>query len=230
MANELAGNRQLEDQSPPEAARPAMGSPWHGLPIDRNGPFIQRFQSLARDPKIAIAITYLERWSGAPRNSLSLIDRQGEIQLTYAKVHTCDFNDDEFALTPGTDFPIATIDTAAGPVTIGAMICYDRELPESARILTVQGAEIILTPNACGLEVNRISQFRRWGAENMIGMAMANYAAPQHNGHSAAVECIACTPTGEMRDTLLIEAGEGEGIFIASFDLDVLRAYRARGI
>lgn len=46
---------------PPKAARPPLGSPWHGLPIDRNGPFIQRFHSLARDLRIAIAITNLER-------------------------------------------------------------------------------------------------------------------------------------------------------------------------
>ncbi len=215
---------------PPEAARPAMGSPWHGLPIDRDGHFIQRFQSPARDLKIAIAITYLERWPGAPRNSLSLIDRHGELHLTYAKVHTCDFNDDEFALTPGTDFPVATIETAAGPLAIGAMNCYDRELPEIGRILAVQGTEIVLTPNACGLALNRISQFRTRAFENMIGMAMANYAAPQQNGHSVAFDGVACTPTGEMRAGLLIEAGEGEGIFIASFDLDTLRAYRARGI
>ncbi len=42
---------------------------------------------------MAIALTYLERWpAGAPRNTVSLIGRRGEIVLTYAKVHTCDFS------------------------------------------------------------------------------------------------------------------------------------------
>ena len=38
------------------------------------------------------------------------------------------------------------------------MICYDREFPESARILMLQGAELILVPNACGLDLNRLAQ------------------------------------------------------------------------
>ena len=40
------------------------------------------------------------------------------------------------------------LDTASGNVKVGAMICYDREFPESARILMLKGAEIILVPNA----------------------------------------------------------------------------------
>jgi predicted amidohydrolase len=40
------------------------------------------------------------------------------------------------------------------------MICFDREFPESARILMLKGAELILTPNSCPLEENRIGQFR----------------------------------------------------------------------
>ena len=71
------------------------------------------------------------------------------------------------------------------------MICFDREFPESARILMLKGAELILTPNACELEANRIGQFRTRAFENMLGMAMANYAIPQENGHSVAFDGIA---------------------------------------
>jgi len=38
------------------------------------------------------------------------------------------------------------------------MICFDREQPESARILMLKGAESILTPNACGLDELRLDQ------------------------------------------------------------------------
>src|SRR5439155_26269347 len=120
----------------------------------------------------------MERWPGAPRNSVSLIDQHGRIVLTYAKVHTCDF-DMESALTPGDDFYVGTLDTTEGLVKIGAMICYDREFPESARILMLKGAELIITPNACKLEANRLGQFRARAMENMVGLAMTNYAAPQ---------------------------------------------------
>jgi N-carbamoylputrescine amidase len=143
---------------------------------------------------MAIAITYLERWDGAPRNSISLIDRRGEITMTY----------------------------------VGAMICHDREFPEIARILMLEGAELILTPNACDLEANRIGQFRARAFENMVGVAMANYAAPQANGHSAAFDGMACDAEGNSRDTLVVEAGEG--IYLAAFDIDQIREYLARGV
>ena len=77
-----------------------------------------------------------------------MFDRRGRCTLTYAKVHTCDF-EAERNLTPGDDFYVAELDTREGPVAIGAMICYDREFPESARILMLKGAESILVPNAC---------------------------------------------------------------------------------
>jgi len=102
--------------------------------VAADGSFVGHFRALSRELGMAIALTYLERWTGAPRNSVSVIDRWGEIALTYAKVHTCDFGM-EAACTPGDGFPVATLDTAAGPVRVGAMICYDREFPESARIL-----------------------------------------------------------------------------------------------
>ncbi len=42
-------------------------------------------------------------------------------------------------LTAGNDFYVAGLDTAQGNVKIGSMICYDREFPESARILMLKG-------------------------------------------------------------------------------------------
>jgi predicted amidohydrolase len=152
--------------------------------------------------------------------------------LTYAKVHTCDFAPEiDGACTPGEDFYVTTLDTAQGDVKIGAMICYDREFPESARILMLKGAEIILTPNACTLDAPRLKQFQTRAFENMVGVAMANYAAPQNNGHSCAYDPeLYIKNDGETRDPLVVEAGESEGIYLAAFDLERLRAYRAREI
>ena len=201
---------------------------WQMQAISRDDSFITHFRNLAKELEMAIALTYLEKWNGAPRNSVSLIDRRGEIVLTYAKVHTCEF-DVECALTPGNDFPVCSLRTEQGEVKIGFMICFDREFPESARILMLKGAELILTPNACGLESHRIAQFRTRAYENMVGVAMTNYAAPQNNGHSIAFDAVAYPVIdGEPRDTLIIEAGEMEDIYLASFDMDSIRAYRER--
>lgn len=201
---------------------------WESLAIGRDDRFIIHFRDLARELKMAIALTYLERWKGRPRNSVSLIDRHGHIVLTYAKVHTCEF-DVESVLTPGDDFPVCELDTEKGKVIIGCMICYDREFPESARILMLKGAELILTPNACTLDDPRLSQFKTRAFENMVGVAMTNYASPQNNGHSAAYDGMAYPVVdGEARNTLVVEAGEGEGVYLAQFDINALREYRER--
>lgn len=199
---------------------------WQAQAITRDSPFITHFRDLAKELHMAIAITYLEQWPGAPRNTVSLIDRHGEMILTYAKIHTCDFATLESACTPGEDFYVSELDTGRGTLKIGAMICFDREFPESARMLMLKGAELILTPNSCTMEANRIGQFRARAYENMLGVALANYAAPQLNGHSVAFDPIAFDTQCNSRDTLVIEAGEQEGVYLATFDLDSLRAYR----
>lgn len=201
------------------------------LAIDKDSAFVRSFQQAARELDMAVGITYLEQYDPLPRNSLTVFDRFGEEVLTYAKVHTCDF-DVERNLTPGEDFYTGNLRTKTGEVKIGAMICYDREFPESARILMLKGAEIILVPNACPMEMNRLSQLRARAFENMVGIATANYAygQPDCNGHSTAFDGIAygeIRPGAvEARDTLIVEAGEEEGIYLASFAMDKIRAYR----
>lgn len=200
--------------------------------IPRENGFVMAFARLARELNMAIGITFLEAFSPSPRNTLCVFDRHGECVLTYAKVHTCDF-DVERGLTAGDDFVVADLDTQDGPVKIGAMICYDREFPESARILMLKGAEVILVPNACPMEINRLSQLRARAFENMLGIATANYAygQPDCNGHSSAFDAIAYRPGEEgSRDTLILEAGEAEGVYLAAFPLDELRRYRAQEI
>ena len=54
------------------------------------------------------------------------------------------------------------------------MICYDREYPESARILMLKGAEVILVPNDCGSMQPRIRALSTRAYENMVAVAMAN--------------------------------------------------------
>lgn len=194
--------------------------------------FVNSFGNLAKELNMAIGITFLEKHNSLPRNTLCIFDRFGNNVLTYAKVHTCDF-DDECKLTAGDDFYVADLNTAQGNVKIGAMICYDREFPESARILMLKGAEIILVPNACPMEINRISQLRTRAYENMVGIATVNYpkGKPDCNGHSTAFDGIAYSPSDSgSRDTLIIEAGEQEGIYIANFPIEEIKEYRSREV
>jgi predicted amidohydrolase len=199
------------------------------LAVDRQSPYIAHFEKLAEELEIAVAATYLEKWTGHPRNSVSLIDRNGEMIMTYAKVHTCDFSK-EISLTPGEGFEVCDLDIGDDTVKIGTMICYDREFPESARILMLGGAEIILVPNACEVDMNRIAQFRTRAFENMLGVAMANYAEPDQNGHSVAFHPMVYDEEENSRDTLIIEAGGREGVYLAEFNLEEMREYRAREV
>ena len=206
--------------------RPA--AEWTAEAVPANGEFVRSFGRLAGELDMAVGITLLEAWEGGPRNTLVLFDRFGERKLAYAKVHTCDF-DAERNLTAGEDFYAASLDTACGEVRVGAMICYDREFPESARILMLKGAELILTPNACPMEVNRLSQLRARAYENMLAIATCNYpdTVPDCNGGSSVFDGVAYLPEAAgSRDTCLLQAGGGEGVYVAELDLDMLRAYR----
>ena len=202
------------------------------LAVPKDGEFVQCYRELARELDMAIGITFLEAFEPFPRNTITLFDRHGKEMYTYAKVHTCDFGD-ECRLTAGEDFYVADLDTKKGVVRVGSMICYDREFPESARILMLKGAEILLVPNACPMEINRISQLRGRAYENMVGIATVNYpdAQPDCNGHSTAFDGIAYRPQDEgSRDTLFMEADESEGIFMADFPIDEIREYRSREV
>lgn len=198
------------------------------MSVPADGEFTGAFRKLAAQLDMAIGITILERHEPLPRNTVCLYDRHGRKMYAYSKVHTCDFGD-ECRLDAGDGFYVADLDTAKGCVKVGSMICYDREFPESARILMLQGAELVLVPNACPMEINRLSQLRGRAYENMMAIATCNYPAgqPDCNGHSTVFDGVAYLPElNGSRDTCILEAGEEEGIYIAGLDLDMLRAYR----
>lgn len=200
--------------------------------VSADGYYLKKFGWLAKELDMAVGITFLEKYSSGPRNSITLYDRHGERKLLYAKVHTCDFGDERM-LTAGEDFYVTELDTASGMVTVGCMICFDREFPESARILMLKGAEIVLVPNACPMEINRLSQLRGRAYENMMAIVTCNYPEghPDCNGHSSVFDGVAYLPDKpESRDTCILEAGSKPGIYLAEIDMDMLREYRKREV
>lgn len=205
---------------------------WKRDAISAGSSFVNAFGELAYELHMAIGITFLEEYGGTPRNTLVLFDRHGKRRLTYSKVHTCDFGV-ERELAAGDDFYVSTLDTAAGEVQVGAMICYDREFPESARILMLKGAELILVPNACPMEINRLSQLRARAYENMTAIATCNYpdTVLDCNGGSSVFDGVAYLPElAGSRDTCLLRAGGTEGVYVAELDIDMLRGYRGREV
>ena len=235
--------REAKEKGADIALFPEMWSTGYVFPHDKkwleqnsvslDSAYVKQFSALAAELDMAIAVTLLEKNEPKPRNTVCLFDRHGKLVYRYSKVHICDFgeDDDEGILDAGDDFYVAELDTAKGPIKVGSMICYDREFPESARVLMLKGAELLLVPNACPMEINRLSQLRGRAYENQIAIATCNYPASHRgcNGHSTLFDgVIYHTETGAPRDMLVCETGEEEGIFLAELDVDLLREYRNR--
>lgn len=201
---------------------------WTTRAIPADDDFVQSFGRLSAELDMAIGITFLEKHDPKPLNTLVLFDRYGRQAMKYSKVHTCDFSA-EAALSSGDGFKVCDLNTVHGMVKVGAMICFDREFPESARILMLKGAEIVLAPNACPMEINRLSALRTRAYENMIAVATCNYpdTVPDCNGHSTIFDGIAWLRNEPgVRDMCILEADGNEGIFTADIDLAMLRDYR----
>lgn len=202
------------------------------LSVEEDSAFISAFGKEAARLQMAIGITFLEKHRPKPLNSMILFDRQGSIRLHYSKVHTCDF-DQEKALSHGDDFHVCELDLGKGKVMTGAMICFDREFPESARILMLKGAEIVLAPNACPMEINRLSALRTRAYENKLAVCTCNYpkGQPDCNGHSTVFDGVAWLEDEDgVRNMCILEAPEEEGIYLAEIDMDMLRHYREREV
>ena len=202
------------------------------LAIGKDSAFVHAFRDLAAGLGMAIGITFLESHGPKPLNSVVFFDRMGKEILHYSKVHTCAF-DDEAVLSEGEDFRTADMDFGRGTVKIGSMICFDREFPESARILMLKGAELILAPNACPMEINRLAALRTRAYENMVAVATCNYpkGQPDCNGHSSlfdGVPWVREVPGG--RDMCILNAPEEPGVYVGVLDLDLLRNHRSGDI
>lgn len=201
------------------------------LSIRKDSDFINEFRELASELQMAIGITFLETNDPRPLNSVIFFNRSGNEILHYSKLHTCAF-DAEKMLSEGNDFYVAELDLEEGTVKIGAMICFDREFPESARILMLKGAELILAPNACPMEINRLSALRTRAYENMVAVATCNYPEghPDCNGHSTLFDGIPWQKEAGSRDMCVFEAPGTPGVYLAELDLDMLRTHRSEDI
>lgn len=119
-----------------------------------NGPTVQRFQALAKELGTVIVLPVYEKVGiGTYYNTAAVIDADGSYIGKYRKQHIphVGVGDEgygfweKFYFKPGNlDYPV--FDTAFAK--IGVYICYDRHFPEGARLLGLNGAEIVFNPSA----------------------------------------------------------------------------------
>lgn len=200
---------------------------WVNKSIYENNNYLLTFKKLAKELNMAISITFLEKTKDLPKNSVIIYDRFGNKILKYSKVHTVDFKMEKY-MTPGNDFYVGELDYGNGKLNIGSMICYDREFPESSRILMIKGAEIILVPNACFMSKIRLEQLKIRAYENMVGIVTVNYT--DYGGRSAAFSPIVRDENKKELNSEILIMDENESIQIVEFNMDEIRNYREHGI
>jgi N-carbamoylputrescine amidase len=112
---------------------------------------LRRFAALARELGVVLPVSFFERRHNAFYNSVAIVDADGTILGVYRKSHIPDGPgyQEKFYFSPG-DTGFRVWDTAVGRIGVG--ICWDQWFPESARVMALMGAELLLYPTAIGSE------------------------------------------------------------------------------
>lgn len=99
------------------------------------------------------------------------------------------------------------------------MVCFDLGFPEAARVLALNGAELIVAPSAVPLnfkEINRRRVVAR-AMDNQLFVLYCNYSGEVSGGGSLVVD-----PSGEI----ILEAGNEPGVYVQSIDLRQVAYWR----
>ncbi len=117
----------------------------------KNNKLIGEFSALAKELEVVLLVSYFEKSGDDYFNSLVVIDNNGVVMDNYRKTHIPDGPgyEEKFYFKPG-DTGFKVYDTAYGKIGVG--ICWDQWFCETARALTLMGAEIIFYPTAIGSE------------------------------------------------------------------------------
>lgn len=116
------------------------------------GPSTDFYGELARKLGIVLVTSLFEkRAAGLYHNTAVVIEKDGTIAGKYRKMHIPDDPAyyEKFYFTPG-DIGFHPIDTSVG--RLGVLVCWDQWYPEAARLMALQGAEMLIYPTAIGYE------------------------------------------------------------------------------
>ena len=116
-----------------------------------NNPLLQEMAELAKELSVVLPISFFEKDNNTFYNSLSVIDADGSISAPYRKSHIPDGPgyEEKYYFHPGnTGFKVFETQYAK----IGVGICWDQWFPEAARIMALNGAELLFYPTAIGSE------------------------------------------------------------------------------
>ena len=192
----------------------------------KNNKLIKQFSDLAYKLNVVILVSYFEKSDENYFNSLVVINADGEVMDNYRKTHIPDGAgyEEKFYFKPG-DSGFKVYDTAFAKIGVG--ICWDQWFCETARILTLKGAELIFYPTAIGSEPEvNIDSKEHWqrvqmghAATNTVPVIAANRVGKEI-GKSCDITFYGSSFITDYTGALLAEASrDKEEIIYADFDL-----------
>ena len=118
------------------------------------GPSTEFFGQLAKQYGVVIVTSLFERRApGLYHNTAVVLEKDGTIAGMYRKMHIPDDPGyyEKFYFTPG-DLGFHPIETSLGK--LGVLVCWDQWYPEAARLMALQGAQLLIYPTAIGFDSN----------------------------------------------------------------------------
>ncbi len=205
-------------------------SKWYGITeAIPDGPTTRLMQDLARDTKMVLIVPmYEQENTGVYYNTAAVIDADGTYLGKYRKTHIPQVTGfwEKYYFRPGNlGYPV--FDTAVGKV--GVYICYDRHFPEGARVLGLNGAELVFIPSATsrGLSQHlwRIEQTSHAIANGYFVGTINRVGIEKDLGDDDFYgQSYFCTPRGEF----VGEVGDAykEELLVRDLDLDLIKEVR----
>ncbi|RQS55945.1 MULTISPECIES: carbon-nitrogen hydrolase family protein [unclassified Burkholderia] len=183
-----------------------------------DGPGLSAVRDAARQKGVAVAVGLAERDGNRFYNTTVLVDEQGDIVLRYRKTHL--WASDVGVFTPGDRFATCIWNG----LTVGLLICYDIEFPETARAVGALDADLLIVTNG-NMDpfgpVHRRAIAAR-AMENQMFAVMVNRCGAGDDNLTFAGLSALVDPFGETA----LELGRDEAVVLANLDLTRLEASR----
>ena len=187
------------------------------------GPSTAFFGELAKQLQVVIVTSLFERRApGLYHNTAVVLDKDGSIAGKYRKMHIPDDPAyyEKFYFTPG-DIGFKPIDTSIG--RLGVLVCWDQWYPEAARLMALQGAELLIYPTAIGYESSDTAEEQQ--RQRMAWQTVQRGHAVANGLHVVTVNRVGheADPSGQTNGiqfwgTSFVAGPQGELIYEASQD------------
>jgi N-carbamoylputrescine amidase len=205
------------------------------------GPTSDTLGALARELGVVIVASLFERRAaGLYHNTAVVLDSDGRIAGTYRKMHIPDDPGfyEKFYFTPG-DLGFQPVTTSVG--RLGVLVCWDQWYPEAARLMALNGADLLLYPTAIGwdprdADIEKTRQRDAWitiqrahAVANGLPVLVCNRVGhePDPSGASDGIRFWGSSFVAGPQGEILAESGsDGPALLIADVDLDRTEAVR----